>query len=50
MIFSAGLYFVEGVQQDVPEAILKGWNCYYHAPYHNATTVEDILGDELGLI
>jgi len=50
MIFSAGLYFVEGVQQDVPEAILKGWTCYYHAPYHNATTVEDILGDELGLI
>ena len=32
-----GLYFVQGVQLDVPESLLKGWTCYYHAPYSNAT-------------
>jgi hypothetical protein len=36
-----GLYFVEGVQLDVPESMLKGWTCYYHAPYYNATTTDE---------
>ena len=43
-----GLYFKEGVQLDVPESMLRGWTCYYHAPYYNATTTDDILGPELG--
>jgi hypothetical protein len=43
-----GLYFVEGVQLDVPESMLKGWTCYYHAPYYNATTTDEIFGPELG--
>ena len=43
-----GLYFVEGVQLDLPESMLTGWTCYYHAPYYNATTTDDIFGPELG--
>jgi hypothetical protein len=45
-----GLYFVEGVQVDLPESMLKGWTCYYHAPYYNATTTDDIMGPELGYV
>lgn len=28
--------------------MLNGWTCYYHAPYCNATSTDDILGNELG--
>eukprot|EP00802_Teleaulax_amphioxeia_P014457 Tamp_14522.p4 GENE.Tamp_14522~~Tamp_14522.p4 ORF type:complete len:110 (+),score=13.10 Tamp_14522:908-1237(+) len=28
--------------------MLKGWTCYYHAPYYNATTTDEIVGPELG--
>jgi hypothetical protein len=45
---NAGLYFAEGVLNDLPEAILNGWTCYYHAPYCNITCTDDILGNELG--
>ena len=45
-----GLYFVEGVQVDIPESMLKGWTCYYHALYFNATTAYDIMGPELGYV
>ena len=30
--------------------MLKGWTCYYHAPYYNATTTDEIVGPELGCV
>lgn len=43
-----GLYFEEGVQIDLPLALLDGWTLYYSAPYSAKTTTDDILGEELG--